>query len=164
MRTISRDEFMRRARHAGCRAISTNYRPRQSEQARVFESTVGELISGPTYSAGGTDAARSAFRNYDDPAVCPIRIQELVACPALVAARLNENASLAHNPLLTADLVTLHCVGCDRRIVIDGIHRIIRLATEERYDVLVSITELSGAEWPINTPDLNIVCCCKRTT
>lgn len=162
MQIVSRDEFIGRAALAGCRALSANSRPALDEQARIYKCTLGQLISTLTYSAGGTDAARSCFLNYDSPDAHPIRIEELVTCPVLVNIRLSECASLADQPLSAADIVTLHCLGCDRRIVIDGIHRLVRLAHEKQYHASLTVTELAGAAWPINTPDFNLVCCCQR--
>ncbi len=60
-----------------------------------------------------------------------------------------------------AEIIVFRCSGCDRHIVVDGVYRIIWIAAYGNGDEVLDVTELSGEDWPENTPDLNVVCICK---
>ena len=54
----------------------------------------------------------------------------------------------------------MHCIDCDRHIVIDGVHRITWIALDNP-GVQLKVTEISG-RWPTCTPDMNVICECEN--
>jgi hypothetical protein len=159
---ITYEEFRRQVYTAGCTAISATFRPQSAELAHTFFISVGELLSGNTYSVRSANPARTAFADYKDPDACALRFDELVASPLLIAKVLDERSALSSQPLTEANIVALRCARCSRRIVVDGLHRLARLASENAIDAPVHVCELSGENWPIDTPDFNVVCVCPR--
>ncbi len=64
-------------------------------------------------------------------------------------------------------VILLTCRGCKRSVIIDGNHRMTRLAkrlssvSTDVGDMPATVLELSGTRWSKKTPDMNIVCRCK---
>lgn len=156
-------DFKNAAITAGCQAISSCYRPTQSEEPRIFSCALGELLATETFSVHATNASRTDFLPYNDPGAQPILLRDLVTTPHLVQRFLSDRAHLAGVPLDSAALITIHCAGCFRRIVLDGTHRLSRLGSKRSLSAPVSAFELSGRLWPRATPDMNIVCQCDRS-
>ena len=161
-RRITYEEFVQTAIISGCTAISARYRPRDNEQASTFSATVGVLLSDETYSVRSANASRTVFTNNDDTQACPLRFDELVATPELIDQVLAERRNPEDQPLSKASVIVLRCTSCRRSIVVDGVHRLARLAAEKQYTAPVHVLELAGSNWPLNTPDFNIVCVCTR--
>lgn len=160
---ITYEAFARAVAAADCTAISVRYfRPLKGELARTFRCRVRPLLLGETYAAGGVDRTRAIFLDHTNAAAHPIRFEDVVGSPDLVKKLITDRAQLADIPLTEARLITIHCSGCDRRIVVDGTHRLARLAYEGRHDAELIVIELSGASWPRQTPDLDLVCVCVR--
>lgn len=159
---ITYEEFRRRARAAGCRALSANYRPRQAEAASIFTTSLGQLLSDNTYSVHSSNAALTAFINYNDPNARALRVDEMVGAAPLLEQVLAEVAEFAKCQLTEANVLSLRCSGCGRRIIVDGVHRLARLAAEKQFEALVHVVELSGRSWPPETPNFNIVCVCPK--
>ena len=63
-------------------------------------------------------------------------------------------------PIEKPELVVLHCSGCDRKLVIDGNHRLTWLALDQDYQALLDVRELSGKTWPPKTKDIEMFCSC----
>lgn len=149
-------------RERGCIASSAWWRPQQNEQASVYRTTVGEFLDGRTYSCRCADAERSMFVPYDAEVARATLFTEILEAPSLLERVLAECADYGSKPLSEAPIVALHCAGCDRRIVVDGTHRLARLAIEGRQDASLDVLELSGHKWHAQTPDFNLVCQCPR--
>jgi hypothetical protein len=64
--------------------------------------------------------------------------------------------------VLSAQLLVHRCTGCERLIVIDGIHRLVAIISRRTIEADLYITELAGAEWPEATPDMRRICICKK--
>lgn len=157
---ISYEDFCCRARNAGCRTLSARYRPCQDETASVFSTSVGLLLSEETYSVKSANAARTLFTNYDDTNARALRFDELVRTTPLREEVLRERSAFAEHQIKEASVISLRCSGCCRRIIVDGVHT--RLAAEGQIHALVNVVELSGRNWPLDTPDFNVVCVCPR--
>jgi hypothetical protein len=162
---ISYEEFRRLAIDAGCRAISALcYRPGQDETASRFTISVGQLLSGRTYSVRSSNVERTSFVAYDDPSALALRFDDLVRSPILLNEIFKENNQYARVQIAEFSVTTLLCSGCGHRIVVDGNHRLARVADEGKSELIVSVVELSGRDWPAETPDFNVVCDCPRVT
>lgn len=159
---ISYEDFQCRARNAGCRTLSVHYRPCQDETASIFSTSVGTLLSEETYSVKSANAARTSFTNYDDTNARALRFDELVKTTSLLEQVLRECSDFAGRQITEASVISLRCSGCRRRIIVDGVHRLTRLASEGRIHVPVNVVELTGRNWPLDTPDFNVVCVCPR--
>jgi hypothetical protein len=159
---ITYEEFFRKARDAGSRSISLNYRPCQKEVAYTFSTSVGQLLSDKTYSVHSSNRERTSFTNYNDPNAIALRFDELVSAPLLLNKFLEEGVKFQNCQLTEANVVSLRCGGCNRRIIVDGVHRLVRLASEKQLEAIVYVVELSGCKWPLETPDFNLVCVCPR--
>ena len=159
---ISYESFICRARQAGCRAHSAGYRPCQEETASEFSTSVGELLSEETYSVRSANAERTLFTDYTDINARALRFDELVRAIPLRELILGEHPDFAEHQISEASVISLRCSGCRRRIIVDGVHRLTRLAAEGKIHALVNVVELSGRNWPLGTPDFNIVCVCPR--
>ena len=67
-------------------------------------------------------------------------------------------------PIRNADLVVLHCTDCGRRLVIDGVHRMVWLGHNKVSNALLNVRQLSGSGWRRETPDMGRrVCNCSRS-
>lgn len=158
---ISYDEFCRRRNELGCRAGSAWCRPQSDEEAVTYTVVVSEFLNNRTYSCRCANAERTAFVGYNTPEARATLFVELLEFPALRNKVLDECAPWQDQPIHSATIVTLHCSGCDRRIVADGVHRLTRLASEGQCIALLNVLELSGRNWPAQTPDFNLVCACR---
>lgn len=159
---ISYEDFQRRAHDAGCCALSVRYRPSQDETASVFATSVGALLLEETYSVKSANAERTSFMNYNDINAHALRFDDLVKTTSLCEQVLSERSEFAERQITEANVISLRCSGCRRRIIVDGVHRLTRLAAEGQIHALVNVVELTGRNWPLDTPDFNVVCTCSR--
>jgi hypothetical protein len=136
---ITYEDFCRRARDARCTALSVCYRPCEDEIATVFSTSVAELLSDKTYSVRSSNRARTSFTNYDDPNARALRFDELMVAAPLLKQILDEGAGSAGQQLTETTVISLRCSGCSRRIIIDGLHRLSRLAAERRTEAIVHV-------------------------
>lgn len=162
LKTFERDEFLRRKKDVGCRALSACYTPKDPK-GREIQCTVCELLSGNTYSCRAANADRTSFEEYNSPKACPTLFRDLVASPTLLDKLMEENKQYKDNILTCAELVSLHCQGCDKRIIVDGVHRLARLVNDDKMNASLKIIELSAESWGPDTPDFNLVCTCNRS-
>ena len=123
---------------------------------------MGELLSEDTYSVKSANAARTLFTSYNDTNARALRFDELVRAAPLREQVLRARSEFAKLEITEASVISLRCSGCRRRIIVDGVHRLTRLASEGKIHALVNVVELSGHNWPLNTPDFNLVCVCPR--
>jgi hypothetical protein len=99
---------------------------------------------------------------FDDPEATPITITEFSEKPEFVRGLLKDWYNQDQGSVRSADLLVQYCSSCGRRVVIDGVHRIVRIAVEWPEDVNLHVTELAGSRWPQNMPDMGVVCSCVR--
>ena len=142
------------------RTLSTTARPAVDEAAYTYDCSFTEFIAGNVYPVWFVDVERTCFLKYDDLRAQPILLSELARVQQLVESRVLLWYKPDFSPIMGASFVTLYCTGCNRRVLIDGVHRALWLATHGGQDVQVHVTELSGRQWPPETPDLNIICNC----
>jgi hypothetical protein len=60
----------------------------------------------------------------------------------------------------SAQLLVQFCSTCQRRVVIDGVHRLLHMASQGTMNGDLYVTELEGPEWPRNMPDMSTICAC----
>lgn len=162
---ITHERFLEVARAAHCRTLSTGARPTQNEAAYQYECPLAELIKQPVYPVLYVNEAKTEFRRYDDPEARPIRVAELAgfrSLMSLIQSELDKWYRPDMGELATASLIILRCLGCNRRVLIDGVHRVLWLFSHGKDATIVQVTELAGARWPADTPDFNVVCECAR--
>jgi len=159
---ITYEEFRCRAKNAECGALSMEYRPRTDESASIFSMPLREILVANSYSVRSANSARSSFTDYNDQNALALSLEELVATEPLLRQLLEERCDLSDRQLNEASVISLRCTGCDRNIIIDGLHRLTRLASESKDEAVIHVTELSGCNWPVETPDFNLVCACQR--
>ena len=143
-----------------CTTLSRRARPALDEAAYRYESRFADFLNSNVYPVWFVNGARTTFVNYDDPAARAIKLSDLAGLPNLVGPHLEIWYKPALGPVTTACFIALHCAGCGRRVLIDGVHRAVWLAVNVKADARVKVTELSGSRWPPGTPDLNVVCAC----
>lgn len=157
---ISYESFCQIRDSSRCTATSAWYIPNLDKRAYSYRSTVAEFLSECPYSCRCTNSDRTDFTNYDSPDAHATKFTDLLKSPRLVEILSRERSEFIEHLLESAPILTLHCSGCDRRVIVDGLHRLVRMAVERRYSAVLQVTELSGREWQPDTPDLNLVCEC----
>jgi len=145
-----------------CRTLSRCARPTMCESAYTFDCSFEEFLDHRLYPVWYVNPKRTEIVRHDDPQAQAIRLLHLANLPHLVEPKLNAWYKPEQGPITSASLITLYCTGCDRRVLIDGVHRALWLAVNCRRSVRVHVTELSGSQWRPETPDLNVVCICKK--
>lgn len=160
LREISEEEWTRVA-NARATTLSRSYRPASDLRACVYDCPAEDFLSEKTYLVRFTDSTRKRLVNYDDPCAQPITIDDFSKNPVFVETLLNGWYRSELGPISHADLVTMHCTGCGRRIVIDGVHHIVWIARHNRGSASIEVTEMSGRDWPRDMPDMNVVCACE---
>ncbi len=159
-RPISYEDFLATVYRAPCQTLSGHARPCEGETAYQYDCQLTELIQRPLYPAWFVNEARTEFRNYNHPEARPIRVEELAALDLLVRSKLEPWYKPDLGVIAGASVIVLHCAGCDRRVLADGVHRTVWLLNYGKTSTMVHVTELSGMQWPRETPDLNVVCRC----
>jgi len=157
---VSYERFLSVAK-AHASTLSRAARPLIGEAACTYNSTFRQLVSGDVYPVWYVDAARTRLLPYNDREAQPIRIVELAGLQNLIQDKLSSWYKPELGPIREASFITLFCTGCERRVIIDGVHRALWVATHDGQEVPVRVTELSGAQWPAGTPDLNVICVCR---
>jgi hypothetical protein len=161
-RLISYDDFLAEVCRAPCLACSGYVRPSVGEATCKYDCQLRELIQVPVYPVWFVNGERTEFRNYDNPEAHAIRVEELAAMTLLVRQMLDKWYKADLGAITEASVVILHCTGCARRVLVDGVHRTIWLLNQGRTEIIMHVIELSRSKWPVGTPDLNIVCTCTR--
>lgn len=157
---ISYDQFQS-VSMACAQTLSKTARPAINEASYTYYCTFGQFVTSDVYPVWYVDAARTRLLQYNDPQAQPILISELASLQNLVADKLSSWYDPKLGPIATASFITLYCTGCNRRVLIDGVHHALWLATHGGQRILVHVTELAGSQWPPETPDLNVVCACR---
>ncbi len=157
---ITYDQFRRIAvRDAG--TLSKTARPGADKTAYTYKCTFGEFVASDVYPVKFVNTERTILLDYKDSGAKPIHLDELSRLPDLVR-KIMSSWHPEGGTITKASFITLYCTGCERRVLIDGVHRALWLATHDGQKVPVHVTELAGSQWPTNTPDLNVVCVCAR--
>lgn len=139
------------------RTASRAFTPKTIESCRILAVTVRALISERTSPVRYVDED-GRHVGEDDSRALPIRFAAFVERRDLVESLLSN-----WTPRGFDDPIFIHrCSRCDSRVVIDGNHRIAYLATNNRLNDVVVAFELSGPDWPEETPDMRRICDCIR--
>lgn len=156
---IKYPEFLESAK--ACRTSSITFRPDKGEKAITFECTVKDFIEHDTYPACYVNSSGSSLVGWNDTDANPIRFSDFVTRKELVDYFLKGWYKEEKGPIIEASVISICCVECERRVVIDGNHSLAWLGVNSYNGAKVYVVELSGSNWPKDTPDLNIVCECK---
>lgn len=161
---ISLDEFEHIVATSGCRTISAErrYRPRANARAVTYSCTLQDFLRAPTYLCRFLDRSERRVVPYDTPDARPILLRSFVLRRDLTDEMLTRWQRLGRyvTVVSSAKLIVFTCSGCHRSLIVDGNHRMVSLLTSRRYDVIVSVAELEGSQWPADMPDMSIVCGC----
>lgn len=164
-REISLDEFEDIVAASGCRTISANrrYRPKANARAVTYTCTLQDFLQAPTYLCRFLDRLERHVVSYDTPYARPILLRAFVLRWDLTEEMLTRWQRLGRDvtAVSSAKLLVFTCSVCQRSLIIDGNHTIVCLATLRRYDAIVSVSELEGAQWPADMPDMSVICSCR---
>jgi hypothetical protein len=144
------------------RTLSGRYLPLSSATAYHYECDSSTFLTSETYIVRYTDPQGTSLVPYNDPSATAITFRDFAKNGDFAESVLADWYDPAQGPIQKADAITHHCVGCDRRVVIDGIHRLTWLAKCGTEDALLRVAELSGVSWPDDMPDMAVVCACIR--
>ena len=153
-------EFYRRLEAQDCRSQSVRYWPEQDPRTYEYTISAKDFLAGGVYLPRHASPGRNRLLPWYDPRANPITARELAENPGFVREVLDGWYQEELGPITQAELAVLHCSGCDRRIVADGVHRVLWIATQGSPDAALRVTELSGARWPKETPDFHVICAC----
>ena len=158
--SITLEEWRRRV-NAHCQTISRYYCP--TSAARVYEYTcrASEFLELPTYPVYYTTKDRGRLVDWNDPEATAITIRDFAANPDFVKKLPHAWRHKGGGPIQSAELIVHYCTSCDRRVVIDGVHRIVSIAVQNTPDTELRVTELAGTAWPQDMPDMSVVCNCR---
>jgi len=155
-------ESWRRSVKKHVRTLSGCYLPISSATAYRYECDLSAFLASETYLVRYTDPQGTSLVPYDDPSATPITVRDFAKNAYFAASMLADWCDPKTDPIRDADVIAHYCVGCDRRVVIDGIHRLTWLAKNSADNALLKVTELSGLSWPADMPDMAVVCACLR--
>ena len=142
------------------RTLSVKYRPNSVALACTYECDAASFLSGATYLVRFTDPSGNRIVPYNDPVATPITIQRFAQNSQFADSVLKGWYQESIGEINEAEVITMHCSGCDRRIVVDGVHRITWIASNNISTAKIRVTELSGLSWPQDMPDMGVVCSC----
>jgi len=148
-------EEPRGARSSLCRPIS-------GETARQGVCSLDQFLALSTYPVWYLGPDGGDFNHHTSPDYHRILFRD-----ALKLGNFRDLCSIDRYPenarRTDCRIILLHCRTCNHAAVIDGNHRITRLALglEPQMDRMnLTIVVLSGTKWSADTPDMNKVCAC----
>lgn len=157
-RAIDREDWVRRI-SAHCRTISGRYWPSEPAEITEYACTAQDFIAESSYVVQITSRDGSRLVLWDDHYATVIRIEDFAKNPEFVEGLLGDWDN--DTPVCTAELIAQRCSSCGRTLVIDGVHRIVRIATQPEAEVQIRVTEIAGPSWPPGMPDMKTVCACR---
>lgn len=157
-RAIPSCEWWGRVR-AHCRTLSGNYWPVGAASLSEYVCRAGEFLNDSNYLVRFTSRDRSRIVPWDDPEATPITITEFAQNSRFVEELLKGWHDGVE--VRSAQLLVQTCLTCQRSLVIDGVHSIVRIAATSALDADLYVCELAGASWPPEMPDMKTVCACK---
>jgi len=144
-----------------CRTISGQYWPVSAADVYEYKCKVSEFLPRSTYLVRFTNKRGDQIVSWNHPEATPITISEFSKNVRFVDELLQawDNGT----PIQSAQLLVHYCKSCNRRLVIDGVHRIVHLVAHQNFNVELYVTELAGTKWPQNMPDMSVVCICRKS-
>lgn len=123
---LSYAQFDKIVRDAPCRTLSALARPQEAEAVYEYDSRLGDLIQKHLYPVWYVDGTASRYCSWRDHEAHPIPVSNLQNCPDLVSRNMDTWRRWWMWRREPNRIITLHCQGCDRRVVIDGVHWLLR--------------------------------------
>jgi hypothetical protein len=159
-------EWWRRVQTKG-RTASRHYWPTKLIATYEYQCRVSEFLQPNVFLVRFTDPEGSEPASDGDPTATAITVVDFAKNPIFVQKLLTkpdgENPPWDKGlPILSAQLLVHHCNGCKRLVVIDGVHRLVAIASRA-IDAELYVTELLGEEWPQAMPDMRHICKCKNS-
>ena len=155
-------EWQRRLIVQNCITLSGRYWPVRDPQAYEYRCTLGCFISQPTYLVRFLNQDGTKIVAYNALGALPITLADFVKTPDFVQQVLTPDWH-PDGPVHSAQLLVQYCSTCKRRAVIDGVHRLVYMASHGTINGDLYVTELAGPEWPRNMPDMSVICDCGRS-
>ena len=118
-------KWFQRVKDQGCRTISRSFVPLEGEQVWEYVCTASDFLSANSHIVKFTTPDGSALVPYNHPDATPILIREFIRNPVFVEPLLQRWDVEMRAPVNSADLLVQRCSSCDRRVVIDGVHRVV---------------------------------------
>ena len=159
---IPYEQFLERALAERCGARSWKFLPTENSQAWRGECSLQEFLDLLTIPAWYLGPSGGAYEFWNTPGYVRIRYREALEREDFRKAF--SELRYPQSPLAQgASVLALHCSTCHHSAIIDGNHRLTRVAlgldsTNEVQQV--HLTYLSGAEWRTTVPDMNKICGC----
>ena len=159
-------EWWRRVRARPCRTASGGYWHSRFIETYEYQSGASEFLQKNVFLVPFRGGEGKHVRE-EDPTATAITVVEFAKNPTFVHELLTEPDSEKRPwdkglPILSAQLLVHHCKGCERLVVIDGVHRLVAIASRD-IDAELYVTELLGEEWPPTMPDMRHICVCKNS-
>jgi len=160
-RPATYEDFLRTALELRCAARSALERPRLGELARTYRTDVAELLAGETYPVRFADEKSGRLVESNHPSGTPVTMRELVANTQHLRMLLGNWSGNSGDWDRNLPYLTLHCGGCDRIVLLDGLHRVAWLASKEETTQALLVVELSGLRWRREAPEVGAICGCR---
>jgi hypothetical protein len=154
-------EWQRRVLAYHCETISGRYWPVRDPVAWEYVCPASTLLGRPTFLVKFTSRDGSRLVQYDDSEATPITAAQFARNPRFVDELFQSPGWDRNKRVVSARLLVQSCTSCGRRVVIDGVHRLVDIASRETNDADLYVTELSGPQWPRNMPDMSVICVCQ---
>jgi hypothetical protein len=155
------EEFLRTALELRCNARSALERPRLAEAVRVYRTDVADLLAEETYPVRFVDERNGKLVESNHPSGSPVTIRELVANSQHVRALLGNWSGNGGDWDRGLPYLALHCAGCEKLVLLDGLHRVAWLASKEETGQALLVVELSGHRWRREAPEIGAICSCR---
>jgi hypothetical protein len=164
---ITVEEWWHRVRSRPCRTASGGYWPSRFIETYEYQCRASEFLQPNVFLVRFTNREGSDTVSEGHPTATAITVVEFAKNPTFVQKLLTkpdgENPPWDKGlPILSAELLVHHCKGCNRLVVIDGVHRLVAIASRA-IDAELYVTELLGEEWPQAMPDMRHICKCKNS-
>ena len=161
-RLIDHAAFQRRCSESGCGTLSQYHRPLSGETAWEADCTVKELLKMSLFPVSYLfDGVMSCEHWSVVEAKCVPYYDAIQRKDFLSYFYRSDSAPISADARIR--VIFMECTTCRRIAVIDGNHRLTRMAVDyatTSTSPTVDIVCLSGASWPSDTPDLNRICAC----
>jgi len=160
-RPVTYEEFLRIALELRCAAASALERPRVGAACRAYTATVADVLAADTYAVRFRDARSGNLVDWNHPHATPLTFRDLVQHGDHLESLLAGWGGASGEWSRGQPYLALHCAGCERIVMIDGMRRLAWLASEEEIGQELFIVEQSGFHWPRSAADMGVVCACR---
>lgn len=144
---------------AHCTTLSGNYWPVGPASLSEYVCRASEFLNDSTFLVRFTSQDGSRIVPWNDTEATPITIKAFAQNQDFVDELFKNWGT--EGEVRSAQLLVQKCLTCRRSLVIDGVHRIVRIAVTSMLDADLYVCELAGESWPPEMPDMRTVCACR---